>query len=268
MKTLTKLIYLSFLLAGTFSASTTMACTTDLWNGGVDGTPLAGSPTAVSRVSGLCGMKLSEAGSVKDTSPSVETTAIMRFYVYAQLSAGTPVIFEAFSDDSATASLLTVSFDGSNFVFNAGVSGSGNVPGESGWNLVEISWTGGGNMDYWVNEDSLTTPVATGSVSAAEGTMESVILGTSDSYTGSLTFDDYESHRTLPVGGLLLGDSNNDGAVDVFDISATLLELDFFSPVIQPGTPDCNMDGEVNVFDISAQLLAIDFFNPIPCDSN
>ena len=124
MKNVTRLIYTSLLIAGTLSASTAMACTTDLWNGGVEGTPVAGSPTAVSRVSGLCAMELTGTGSVKDTSPAAEATAIMRFYVFAELISGTPVIFEAFSDDNATSSLLTVSFDGSNFVFDAGAGAS------------------------------------------------------------------------------------------------------------------------------------------------
>lgn len=268
MNFITRLTCIPLLLVGTFSASNVIACTFDAWNGGVSGSPVAGSPTAVSRVFGECAMKLSAPGSVKDTSPANESAAIIRFYVYSQLSAGSPVIFEAFSDDNATASLLTISFDGSNFVFDAGNEASANVPGETGWNLVEISWTSGGSMDYWVNADSVSEPTPTGSVTAAAGTMESVILGTSDSYTGSLTFDDYVSHRSTPVGGLLLGDTNNDGTVNVFDISATLLEIDFFNPVLQQGTPDCNMDGQVNVFDISALLLAIDFFNPVPCNSN
>ena len=249
MKTAIRLIYLSLFLAGIFSASATMACTTDAWNGGITGTPLAGSPTAVSRVSGECAMQLSTAGSVKDTSPDAEPSAIMRFYVFAQLSTDTPVIFEAFSDDNATASLLTVSFDGSNFFFDAGAGSSGSVPGKSGWNLVELSWTGGGAMDYWVNVDSLDQATTeTGSVSAAAGTMESVILGTSDAYTGTLTFDDYEAHRSTPVGALLMGDSTDNGSINIFDIISMRNEI--LENGLAIGMPDCNSNGAVNVFDI------------------
>jgi len=260
MKTLTRLIYLSALIVGTLGASTAIACTTSLWVGGETGTPLAGSPADVSRVTGLCAMKLSEAGSVKDTSPSVETTANIRFYVYAQLSAGTPVIFEAFSDDGATASLLTVSFDGSNFVFDAGNGASGNVPGKSGWNLVELAWTGGSTMDYWVNADA-TSESATGSVSAAAGTMESVILGTSDSYTGTLTFDDYESHRTTAVGLSDICNADGIGGIDLLDALEVVDE--FFAgpgnPDLAVGSPDCNLSGTVDLLD-ALDIVDI-FFN-------
>jgi hypothetical protein len=193
-------------------------------------------------------MKLTAPGSVKDTSPAAEPAAIIRFYVYAQLSSGTPVIFEAFSDENATASLLTVSIDGLNFVFDAGDGASGNVQGKSGWNLIELSWTGGGTMDYWVNTDSTST-AATGSVSAAAGTMESVILGTSDAFSGSLTFDDYESHRSTPVGGLLAGDGNNDGAINSGDINVIVNEFLFGN--LGGGVVDCNLDGAINSGDIN-----------------
>ena len=52
-----------------------------------------------------------------------------------------------------------------------------------------------------------------------------------------------------------MGDANNDGAVNLFDAAAVLLESDFFNPVLQEGTPDCNMDGAVNLFDAAAVLL-------------
>lgn len=248
MKNVTRLIYLSVLFVGTFCASTTMACTTDSWNGGVSGSPVAGSPTAVSRVSGTCAMKLSAAGSVKDTSPSAEPAAYIRFYVFAQLNSGSPVIFEAFSDDNALSSLVQVRFNGTNFVFDAGAGASGNVPGKTGWNLVEMAWTGGSAMDYWVNTDSNST-AATGSVDASAGTLEAVILGTTNTLDGKLTFDDYESHRSTPVGGLLAGDGNQDGEINSGDINVIVNE--FLFSTLGNGVPDCNLDGEVNSGDIN-----------------
>lgn len=245
MRTVARLICTSFLIAVAISASTAMACTTSLWNGGETGTPEAGSPTDVSRVSGSCGMKLTAPGSVKDTSPMEEAAAYIRFYVFAELSAGAPVIFEAFAADDA--SLLTVSFDGSNFVFDAGAGASTPVAGKAGWNLVEIFWTDATAMEYWVNTDA-TQEAALGSISAAAGKMDYVILGTSDTYTGTLTFDDYEAHRSTPVGGLLMGDSNGNLSVNVFDLIS--IQNEILGNALAPGQPDCNLNGSVNVFDL------------------
>ena len=264
MKTATRLICSAVLLTGAFFVSSTLACTITAWNGGATGSPLADSPKTVSRVSGLCGMQLTAPGSVMDTSPAAETTVIARFYVFAQLNSGAPVIFEAFSDDAGTTSLLTVTFDGSNFVFDAGAGASANVPGKSGWNLVELAWTGGTGMDYWVNSDA-NDDSATGSIGAAAGTIEAVILGAANALDGKITFDDYESHRSLPVGALLVGDSNNDGQVNGLDISGVLKESNAFTPEIQSGTPDCNLDGSVSGLDISGILKAADAFDPTPC---
>lgn len=249
MKSISQLILPVLILIGSFFASSSMACTTSLWNGGVTGTPIADSPLAVSRVFGLCAMKLDATGGVTDNSPSVEPTAIIRFYVFAQLNSGAPVIFEAFSaDDAAGTSLITVTFDGTNFVFGAGAALSGAVPGTAGWNLVELDWTGGGTMEYWVNTDS-NTEAALGNVTAIAGTMESVMLGTSDTLDGSLTFDDYEAHRDAPVGPLeMIGDANNDDAINILDIGVITSEI--LLTGLGEGKPDCNLDGSVNILDI------------------
>ena len=97
--------------------------------------------------------------------------------------------------------------------------------------------------------------------------MESVILGAPTLAGGTLVFDDYEAHRETPVDGLLIGDANNDGAVNVFDVAAVLKEARFIGKEIQEGTPDCNMDGTVNVFDVAATLGAARFINKVPCDA-
>ena len=210
---------------------------------------MADSPLAVSRVSGLCAMKLAAAGGVTDNSPSVEPTANIRFYVFAQLNSGNPVIFEAFSaDDAGGTSLITVTFNGTNFDIGAGATSSGAVPGTAGWNLVELAWTGGTSMDYWVNADS-TVDAATGNVTAAAGTMESVVLGAADSLDGVMTFDDYVSNRTSPVGPLLAGDGNQDDVVNSGDINVIVNE--FLTGTLGTGVPDCNLDGAVNSGDIN-----------------
>jgi len=248
MKTATRLIALAVFLSGTFFVSSALACTTTLWTSATAGA-LADDPTnGVPRVSGLCGLEVTGTGHVVDASPAAEATVIARFYVYAQLTSGTPVIFEAFSDNAATASLLTVTFDGTNFVFDAGATASANVPGKSGWNLVELAWTGGTDMDYWVNADA-STDGATGSVGAAAGTMESVVLGATAAVDGKLIFDDYESHRSLPVGALLMGDANGNGSLTIADAIALFNELNLANQTLAPGQPDCNESGGITIAD-------------------
>jgi hypothetical protein len=251
MKTTRLTIQLAFLSICILFSLSSLACTTDLWNGGVTGdpAPLAGSPLDVSRVSGLCAMQLSDSGSVRDTSPSAEDLVFVRFYVFAEVTAGDPVIFEAFSDDAATTSLLSVTFDGTNFDFEAGDTASGDVPGRSGWNLIELAWASGGTMDYWVNVDSSEAP--TGSVNAVAGAMESVVLGAAEpaSFTGKFTFDDYVSHRETKVGELLAGDGNSDGDINSGDINVIVNE--FLNNNLGEGVVDCNLDGSVNSGDIN-----------------
>ena len=239
-----RLIYFASLLVFSFFSSTTFACTTDNWIGGITGSPQAGSPGDIPRVSGFCAMQQSAAGSVKDTSPDVEPSLIVRFYVLSGLNSGAPVIFEAFSDDEATSSLITVTFDGSNFVFNAGDGASGAIPGQGGWNLVELSWVGGTGMSFWVNTDSSETE--TGTISASAGTVESVVMGAAGSLDGTLTFDDYVSHRNNPVGALLMGDANGNGSLTIADAVALFNEL---NGTLAEGQPDCNMSGSITIAD-------------------
>lgn len=251
MKSVSQFILPLLVLTGAFFASSSMACTTSLWNGGETGTPLADSPLAVSRVSGLCAMKLDAAGGVTDNSPSVEPTANIRFYVFAELNSGNPVIFEAFSaDDAGGTSLIAVTFDGTNFDIDAGSTSSGPVPGTAGWNLVELAWTGGASMDYWVNADA-TVDAATGSVTAAAGTLESVVLGAADSLAGEVTFDDYEAHRTTPVGPADVCNADSIGEINLLDALDVVDE--FFaapnSPDLAIGSPDCDLSGTVNLLD-------------------
>lgn len=247
-------------------SSVAFACTTDGWNGGVTGSPVADSPTTVSRVSGLCGMELAGEGSVKDISPVNESTFIARFYVKGPVDSGTPVIFEAFSDDAATASLISVTFDGSSFVFNGGSGNSAPIAGNpTGWNLVELSWTSSTGMSVWVNADSNSDPATDDSIGASGGTVESVVLGAQGSFTGTLSFDDYVSHRETPIGGVVLGDADNNAAVSLADATAILIEARPFGAVLAEGVPDCNLDGQVTLADASRVLQAARPFGAVPC---
>lgn len=250
MKTSKFSVQLLILFLFSFLSSYATACTTAAWSGGVTGSPEAGSPSDnIPRISGLCAMQLTAAGSVKDTSPVAEPTIIARFYVKADLNSGTPVIFEAFSDDAATTSLISVTFDGTDFVFSAGDGASDPVPGETGWNLVELSWVGGTGMSFWVNADS--SGPETGSISASAGTVESVVLGSPSVLDGKLVFDDYESHRTTGIGPSDVCNADAIGSVDLLDALEVIDE--YFStpqaPDLAVGSPDCDLSGAVDLLD-------------------
>jgi len=255
MKIMTRIAQLSVLLVATFSMSAAMACTTSAWSA-VTGNPapLDGEPeVALPRISGTCAMTLTAAGSVKDTSPAAETKVFIRFYVLGDISSDV-IIFEAFSNDSAApeTSMVSVTFDGTNFVFDAGVAPSADVPGKAliggkaPWNMIQLSWLKNGTMAYTVNGG--TDEEQAGTVDATDDFMESVVLGSVADPGGTLIFDDYESHRETAVDGLLIADGNSDDLVDVADI--VIARNEALGRGLASGTPDCTLDGEVDVADI------------------
>jgi hypothetical protein len=73
-------------------------------------------------------------------------------------------------------------------------------------------------------------------------------------FTGEITFDAYEAHRSTSVGALLVGDANGNGAVNSTDVSALLIETEL-GGTLAPGQPDCNMNGIVNSTDASCILV-------------
>ena len=271
MKTATRLISSAVLLTSAFFVSSALACTTDAWSS-IGGAPLAEDPlNGVNRVSGFCGMKVTGNEHVVDNSPAAETTFIGRFYVYPKnIGAGAHEIFAAYSDEAGTKNIV-ITYDGTNINLDAtAFDGGGTVSvaaDATHWNQVEFLWTSGAEGSIWVNADATVDP-ASGTFASGTGSIEQVRLGAvSDIGAGNALFDDYESHRSLPVGPLLVGDSNNDKVVNGLDISGILKESNAFTPELQSGTPDCNLDGSVSGLDISGILKAADAFNPVLCGS-
>ena len=255
MKTATRLIALTLLLAGTFFVSSTLACTTDAWLGGATAGTLADDPTnGVPRLSGLCGLEVTGSGHVIDNSPTAETTFIGRFYVFPKaLPAGTHVLFTAYSDEAGT-KLFDISYNGSVFTIDANAAGGNSVIAAADtthWNLVEFSWTSGGLADsgkLWVNADA-TTEAASASFTPGTGSVEQVRMGAEAGIgTDKVVFDDYESHRSLPVGSLLIADSNGNGSINVFDLIS--IQNEILGNSLANGQPDCNLNGGINVFDL------------------
>jgi hypothetical protein len=252
MKTATRLIALAVLLSGTFFVSSTLACSSAAWTS-TEGAALADDPTnGTPRVSGLCGLGVTDAGHVVDNSPAAETKFIGRFYVFPKLlSAGTHELFAAYSDEAGT-KLFSITYDGTNFNFDATAAtggGSASVPADpTHWNLIEFVWESGATGGFWVNTDALSE-VANTTFDSGTGSVDQIRMGAVSTIGGETAyFDDYESHRSLPVGALLKGDGNADGSVNSGDIITVINE--FFGGGLGEGTPDCNLDGNVNSGDI------------------
>lgn len=269
MKNMDRVIFGSVLLIGLGFGLNAQACTTDGWQGGFDdggGNAVAGSPPDISRLSEFCALKVTGQSHVQSNFASDERY-IGRFYVFDGLGgAGSVDIFAAFGAEDASGDLFKITFDGSQFVFDASAAGgaaSAGVASVGGWNLVEFDWdTAGGTLKYWVNADAAADP-ETGSVNAgAGGTVEAVRMGAPNglgTQTGMLIFDTFESHRTTPVGAVLVGDANNDGNINSGDIIGVINEF-FSAQNLAIGAPDCNGDGNVNSGDIICIINA--FFNP------
>lgn len=259
MKTASRLLALSVLATGAFFSTSTFACSTAAW-GAVDAAAIAGDPSVnIARVAGKCGLEVSGSGFVNDNTPDGETTFIARFYFFGKnLPAGTHAIFSATSEDNNTGdSHFTVTYDGTDIKVESGAA-SGNVASATAdpnkWNLVEVEWVSGATGSIWVNADA-TTDAPSGTFNSGTGAIGSARLGAVSALaSGSAFFDDYVSHRSLPVGPILAGDGNSDGNVNSGDVNVVVNEFLFNN--LGDGSPDCNLDGAVNSGDINC-IVAI-----------
>jgi hypothetical protein len=252
MKSATRLISLAVLLSGAFFVSSTFACSSAAWTS-TEGAALADDPTnGTPRVSGLCGLGVTATGHVVDNSPAAETTFIGRFYVFPKLlSAGTHEVFAAYSDEAGT-KLFSITYDGVNINFDATAAaggGSTSVAADTThWNLVEFKWESDAQGSAWVNADALTD-AASSTFASGTGSIDQVRMGAISGVGGDAAyFDDYESHRSLPVGTLLIGDSNGNDSINVFDLIS--IQNDILGNGLASGQPDCNLNASVNVFDL------------------
>jgi hypothetical protein len=257
MKNMDRVIVGGLLMLGMGFGLNAHACTTDGWSEAVDAP--AGSPQTFSRYSELCAMKVSSIGHVQSNFAS-DTQYIGRFYVFPDVgSTGEVDVLVAYSDDLATSPLFTISYDGTDFNFDAVISGggTGSAPAESGWNLVEFEYNADGDFNVWVNEEWTFPdgPYATGptdTFSAGSGTVESVQLGAPNGmggFTGDIYFDAYEAHRSTNVGALLNCDAEGDTDIDINDVLAVVDEVFGAPSILASGQPDCDNNGSVNIND-------------------
>ena len=252
----------SLLIIGLSLGFNAMACTPDGWSVtlNIPSNGETGSPLPISRYSRFCAYAVTDTSWVQSNAAS-DTRYFGRFYVFPDVSgSGTVDLLVAYSDEGATGgdTLFKISYDGTDFIFDAsGASGgSDSTPAVSGWNLVEFEYdSDSSTFNYWVNEtwdfNSLSYTAPTGSFTSGSGTVEAVQLGVPnglDGDTGTITFDEFESHRTTNVGALRRGDADGSDAVNVLDYGAIQIEI---LGTLQIGQPDCNEDGSINVLDYS-----------------
>lgn len=250
MKNVTRLISSAVLLTSACFVTSAFACTTDAWTDAAAGL-IAGDPNndGIARVSGLCGLKITaDLAAVGDNSPADETTFIGRFYFFPKnVAAGDHDIFTALSDETdANSDVFVVSYDGTNITLDATAVGGTSVSvaaDKTHWNLIEFKWESGGAGSLWVGVDiDATTDPASDTFTSGTGSIDRVRLG--DANAG--LFDDYESHRSLPVGALLMGDSNGNGSLTIADAIGLFNEL---NGTLQTGQPDCNSNGGITIAD-------------------
>lgn len=256
MRNMDYTLFGGIILLGLGFAMDAQACSTAAWVGtsGIPPNAVAGSPPAVSRYSEFCALAVTSQAHVQDDNAS-DTRYRARFYVLDGLTgAGTVDVFEAYSDEAATNALFKVSFNGSQFTFDATDAGgtSTTFASVNGWNLVEFDWDSvAGDFDFWVNADAATAP-ASGSVDSGTGTVDAVRLGAPNGFapqTGKLTFDAFESHRTTAVGPLLACDAQGDVDIDINDVLAVVDEVFGNPSILAGGQPDCDRNGTVNIND-------------------
>jgi len=238
---------------GAFFVSSTLACTTSAWTSAEAGTTADDPLNGISRVSGFCGLEVTGTGHVVDNSPADETTFIGRFYVFPKmLPAGPHELFVAFSDQTDTNSdVVVITYDGGDITIDATKVGGGTATvaaDTTHWNLVEFLWTSDGQGSLWVNSDAVND-AADATFASGTGSIDQIRLGAVSTIGANIAyFDDYESHRSLPVGALLAGDGNFDGNINSGDIDMVVNE--FLFSALANGVVDCNLDGSINSGDI------------------
>jgi len=245
------------LLACLVLSSNAFACSTAAWQGGTSGVSVNDPANGVPKISGSCALKVTGAGYVQDNTPETEDQFIGRFYFYPQFSGeGSADIFVAYSDEAST-ELFSVGYDGSKVIIDATAAGGDSVSvpvSGGGWHLIEFAWVSGDSGSLWVDSDAKQGDPADATFASGSGMVESVRLGAPNGFVGGLSgmafFDDYVSHRSSPIGGILAGDGNFDGVIDLSDIGAITSEFLYGTYPIE-GSTDCNFDGDTNSGDVN-----------------
>jgi hypothetical protein len=251
--------------------SALQACTLERWDVS-DGAIAVGTPgdivNPVPRVERFCGLEVTGAGYVQDNSPvdELDTRIRLRFYVLANAGEDEVVILEAYQDDSASSLAFSISLkpsSGEVGFTSAGTSTHYNPSvSVAHWVLIEVDWEAGGNLRYWVNDSpGAGDDDQTGSIAAGSATHVGMVRLGAPAGIGDITtihFDAYQANRTTAVGGLLIGDANQDGGLEISDIDQVKHEILRLSESpelpetwLSPGQPDCNNSGAITPADLT-----------------
>ncbi len=267
LKMVRGLAAVSLIAGAALAAQPALACTMQNWtdqfgdvyannplnNSGEDVDGNVSNVGGVQRYSGFCGMRAGPGtGFVEDDRPGNIDRIVARFYVLRNsLGSGTPIIYAGYGSNDAEAFRVTMNAAGTVTLIDSATGQSVSQSGSTNWMSIEIDWgraAGDGFIKLSVNgqadveNDTLNN--------AGSPQLSYVRLGNVDgAASGTITFDSYESRRSTAVGRLMVADANNDGVVNVVDVTALSNEL--LNDVLTPGQPDCNEDGEVNVVDIT-----------------
>lgn len=236
-------------------------CSTAAWTS-VSGNAVAGSPTAVRRYSGRCGLSGTLPGGgyvVESTNHAAEGTSAplqLRFFVFPAISGGNVTVFQAMDANTAGNPVAEIRYDATaqrfDFISNGQTVSTTGTAAPSRWYRVGLVYRAGQAIVPTVVGSGGTTYAFTGSATSGAAAAEAVRMGAiSGTGTGTVFVDEYEASRAAvgadPFGMICRGDANGDGSINVFDTIQTINER--LNGTLVAGQPDCNEDGTVNVFD-------------------
>ncbi len=231
-------------------------CSTVNWSGavGLTDTDVGSQGAANRRYTSLCGLRVPLDGEPRyldDQRPNPEAFYNARFYAFFDdVESGSVLIFEG---DEAGSPRFQVIYEDGGLVFNVfdndDTEFSETIPDiGTGWHSIEVVWESGPNAEVLISVNG-GADVAV-SVDNSDHRISELRLGNivADlNGVGSVDFDAFDSRRITRPGRLLVGDADDDGQVDLFDLEA--IDDEIADLTFAPGQPDCNEDGVIDVAD-------------------
>jgi len=209
------------------------------------------------RYGGPCGLRVDfddEARFVTYESGQGEAQYIARFYAFLDNMGTEPAIIFAGTGGGDDQVQIWYNFPAENDLTLRAFDASGDSNDltfdavGSGWHSIEFDWNReSGDVAFLVNSEE---DEATMNIDLSGLSIEAASLGNvAGADTGGVAdFDDFDSRRSTRPGRLLVGDANDDGVIDIFDVISLRDEL--IEDAFAPGQPDCDENGSVDIFDV------------------